>query len=152
MTAFVKLMHIIGMLISMCRPCRFRPLAVWGVHCPHINMPWTLRRGSLHSCAISESKTVILFSAVEDKMNNFLPFSWLPASLWLPKGLSTNRVSHCFYLTIYVNAEESVWQVDPLSLSVCPCSQKSIEFVLCRWVNGLYFLLWSSIVTSWLPW
>ncbi|KAM3680877.1 gamma-glutamyl hydrolase isoform 2-T2 [Ammospiza maritima maritima] len=65
-------------------------------------------------------------------MNNFFPFSWLPASLWLSKGISTNGVSHCFYFTTYINAEENVWKADPLSLSFCPCSQKSIEFVLCK--------------------
>lgn len=44
------------------------------------------------------------------------------ASLSLVARTLTNGVSHSFYLTTCLNAEEGVRQVDPVPLSFCLCS------------------------------
>lgn len=41
----------------------------------------------------------------------------------------TNGVSHYFYFTTYLDAEEGIRQLDPVPLSLCLCNDW--QFVLC---------------------
>lgn len=49
------------------------------------------------------------------------------ASLSLVARTLTNGVSHSFYLTTCLNAEEGVRQVDPVPLSFCLCSDWQLD-------------------------